>query len=351
MQALKDLSGTGGCIQFGPGEYKFTSRLDYTFPSSAPFSVSFYGAGQDATILYWASGSGIYYSLSSPRHTFHFSSLSFSTGGQGSSTAVYAQNSVLEGNFGQNSFDHVTFRGDDGTDAAPGFEYWGFGVYLSGVSNVNFDDDLFYGAGSGTVGTGISVNGVAATSGNKLGIVYNISNSGFYNLGVGFQYGPYVQGVQISNSNFTNGTTAIYSPPGQAGTLSELSITNSQFNTAGNQINIATPIDQIALSNNYIYVSPGNAGVLCTPCLGITAVGNNFTYSNSPKSNQNGIIIGTVLNNQPSVITGNTFQGQTTAIWLQSGSSGVNVLGNVYVSNTTNVTNNGTGNSVGVATP
>ncbi len=345
--ALAALGGNGGCIQFGAGKYRFDSPLPYTFPAGAPFSVSMFGVGQDATILYWPSGSGIVYNMSNARHSFHFSSLTFSTGGKGGTTAVFAQNSVQEGNFGQNDFDHVTFRGDDGGQGA---DYWGFGVYLSGVSNALFDGDLFYGEATGNLGTGLSVNGVASGV-NKYGIVYNISNTGFFNEGVGFQYGPYTQGVQISNTNFTNGNTGIYSPAGQAGVLSQLSVTNSQFNTSANQINLGTEIDQVSLTNNYFYVSAGNAGVLCTRCAGLTAVGNNFTYDNPAKSGQNGIIIGTVVNNQPSVISGNTFQGQTTAIWLQTASKNVNVLGNAYVNNVTNVTNSGTGNSVGIATP
>ncbi|MDV6331321.1 hypothetical protein [Asticcacaulis sp. 201] len=345
--ALAALGGNGGCIQFGAGKYRFDSPLPYTFPASAPFSVSMFGAGQDATILYWPSGSGIVYNMSNSRHSFHFSSLTFSTGGRGGTTAVFAQNSVQEGNFGQNDFSRVTFRGDDGGQAS---QYWGFGVYLSGVSNALFDGNLFYGEATGNLGVGLSVNGVAS-GGNKYGIVYNVSNTGFFNEGVGFQYGPYIQGVQISNTNFTNGNTGIYSPPGQAGVLSQLSVTNSQFNTSANQINLGTEIDQVSLSNNYFYVSAGNTGVLCTRCAGLTALGNNFTYDNPMKSGQNAIIIGTVVNNQPSVISGNTFQGQTTAIWLQTASTNVTVLGNAYVNNITNVTNNGTGNSIGVATP
>lgn len=339
--ALAALSGAGGCIQFGPGHYKFLSSVSFTYPSaSVPFNVSIYGASQEATILDWPSSNGLNFSLQSPRHTFNLVSLTIATGNTGSYTGFAANNSVQLGNFGQNNIDQVTFRGDDGNGLT---DFWYNSVNLAGVSNVRFDGDLFYGSGNGG-GNGIVLNGVASGSA-KYGIVFNIDNSGFFNQGIGLFYGSYIQGVQIANSNFTNGVTGIYSPSGAQGVLSELSVTNSQFNTSNNQINLNTPIDQVSVTNSLFYVQPSNSGILCQLCAGLSAVGNNFSYTGSAKSGQNGIVVGT--NSLPGAITGNTFMGLTTAVWLQAGASQVNVQSNAYLNNSTNVANSGTGNTIG----
>lgn len=358
--ALASLPASGGKIHFQAGKCYFSGAVTFNYPTTVPFSVSITGEGQDATRLYFATGGANFLTLNmaSPRHSFHVEELTFSCGIAGCGTALTVNNSQQEGNFAQNDLRKVTFSGEDG---GQGIQYWNNGFYEKAVSNINIDGCLFYGDSSDNKHTGINISGDPA-GGYKYTLVVNVTNSGFFNNRIGIALGDYWQGVQISNSNFTNGTNAIVqrAEVSHDAVLSQLSISNSQFNTHGNLIGLNSGIDQVSLSNNLFYVYANSTGVLCNVgCLGVTAVGNNFTHDGGIKNGQNGIVIDNTANHQPSVVSSNTFQGQVTAVWLKSGATNTTVSTNTYTDNIANVTNNGgiycpasnSGNCVGVATP
>jgi hypothetical protein len=83
------------------------------------------------------------------------------------------------------------------------------------------------------------------------------------------------------------------------------------------------------------------------------AVADQFTITANTfvplGTGQNGIVIGS--GGVGSIITGNVFRAGsanfTTGIWLQSGSSNVNVQSNSYQGATTATINNGTNNTLG----
>ena len=211
------------------------------------------------------------------------------------------------------------------------------------TSNVNFDGCLFQGYhASDHDGNGIGVLLQSSSAGD--GIVYNFNQCGFFYMGVGIQYGSYIQGVQVNLCNFTNGITGIYCPSGGTD-LAQLSVANSQFNTFGNDIELQSAIAQVSLVNNLMYVWQGNTGLYAPYAAGVIVVGNNFCNAGSPNTGQNGVIINN--NSFPSTITGNAFLRLTTGVWLQSGCSNVNVQSNDYVGCNNTVINSGSGNTVG----
>ena len=76
-------------------------------------------------------------------------------------------------------------------------------------------------------------------------------------------------------------------------------------------------------------------------------VGNELQGIGS--SNSNAIIIGTTVSGAPGVIAGNDIFGFGTggaAIWLQAASTLVNVFGNVFTANATNIVNSGASNVI-----
>jgi hypothetical protein len=101
-----------------------------------------------------------------------------------------------------------------------------------------------------------------------------------------------------------------------------------------------------------VYVPSTGAGIIITGSdpLGVAIQGNNFGYNpaNSSPGTGTAIIIGTGVND--GVISGNSFGSLAVGINLNSGTSGWNVLGNIYPSTGTPVSNSGS-NSIGVATP
>lgn len=323
--ALAGFGSTGGVLEFSPGKCRINSAITYAYPATTEnFAVSIKGAGSDVTALYFPNGVGVTLNMKLASQAFHVSDLTFSTGAAGVGAALSVTNAVQKGIFGQNDVRKVTFRGD-GSLA----NYRTYGVIETGVSNINFDGDLFYGLAGAGAGTGIRIQGDAGGA-DKDSLVFNISNSGFYELATGLSLGDYWQGVQIVNSNFTNTQHGVVQQAGAVGILAELSISNSQFAGTSDLIDLNSDVDQVALSNNLFYVAPSSVGVYCRKCAGLSAVGNNFTYNDAPRSGQNGIVIENSATGSISTIVGNTFFGLTTGAWLQSTSSGVNMASNAF---------------------
>jgi len=345
--ALASLTGTGGVIYFPPGKYYFSSAISYTFPTTDPWSVKIAGAGADVSILQWGATNGLTFNASNPHHTVHVEDLTFCTTAANQGTAITINQSHQLGAIEQNDVVRCTFRADsfitDGYSSGP---YWTNGIVISGLSNVNVEGCVFFGYttnGEDGYGNGISLVGVPSGT-NKYGIVYNISSCGFYFLGIGINYGTYIQGLQITLCNFTGGVTAIYAPASETG-LDQLSISNSQFNTYGNTIWLKTAIGQVSIMNNLIYVPVNQSGLFAESEAGVIAIGNFFVNIGAQHTGQNAIVLGP--GSAPSMITGNAFLYMGTAITLLSGCQNVNIQSNAYYGNTHNVTNNGSNNTIG----
>jgi hypothetical protein len=250
-------------------------------------------------------------------------------------------NSMLEGVVMQNDFERLTFKGSDGGSSS---YYWGIALRINGPSFVNYLGLLIYGS-SGALGAGVDISGNGAIN-PYFSIVHNFSMCGFFKLGIGIVYGDYIQGVSISQCNFTNGITGVYIPPSITG-AAQLAITGSQFNTTANQISINSPIASIILSNNLIYVPNNNTGLYINSTGAQHSIVNNiFTGPLATPVGSTGIYVG--ASNEGAVVIGNVFFQLATGVNL-TGTSSWNVQGNSYTRVTTRVSNIGT-NSVGVVT-
>ena len=356
--ALQTLPPNGGKLHFQAGKCLIASSIEFAYPHSQPFSLTIEGDGQDVTRLYTPTQGIDLLSLSMAnyRHSFHVSKLSFSCGVSRCGAALIVNQSQQEGPFAQNDLREVTFAGEDGGQKD---DYWTFGFVEHGVSGINIEGCQFYGDRGNMHHTAVSIGGVNSGA-NKYSLAVNIANTSFFNNLVGVSLGSFWQGVQISNSNFVNGTNAILQVPNAQGVLSELSISNSNLNTYGNLVLLLSGVDQVALSNDLLYIDRNTTGLNCTTrCLGVSVVGNNFTYAEARQQGNVGIHIDDTANQQPSVITGNTFQGLAAAISLGHLARFVTAATNSYSGNTYNVIStggsacpaSGYGNCVGRDTP
>jgi hypothetical protein len=341
--AFAALPANGGCISFPGGRYVFPTAVTLTYPASGIYSLTLVGAGSDNTTLYFAASNGISINASNAQQTVHVREMTFTTGSAGGYTGLTVSNATPLGTILTSDVVRTTFRGDDGGAAA---DYWNAGVSIVAQSNVNFDSDMFYGPANGQSGAGIELAGKPGV-GNQYGIVYNIAKCGFFWVGNGIEIVTYIQGISVTQSNFTNGLTGIWAKPGGVG-LDELAITGgNQFNTTGNQIAIQQPTSALIVTGNLIFVSSGNSGIYLDSTGSEDIIANNSIAYNAPsKGTSFGIYVGQSIPN--SVVTGNVFSGLTDGVDLV-GTSGWNVQSNIYSGVTTPVANIGS-NSVGVAT-
>jgi hypothetical protein len=234
-------------------------------------------------------------------------------------------------------FFRVNFTGDPTVSGS----YWNVGLAVYGLSNVSYVSCVFYGSG-GNNGIGLAVAGSASST--YYSIIHNLSMCSFYSLGIGFYYGTYIQGVTISQCNFTNGETAVYLPASDQGE-SQLAISNCQIEGTANQVIVAQNLSAFYFTGNLVFVPQNCIGVSFQAQVGGTTLTGNSFYGST---NTTGISITSGSIGDSGVIVGNVF-GTATGVYIGTSVSGWNVQANLYTG-TTKVNNLGTGNSIGVAT-
>lgn len=335
------------CVYFPPGKFKFASPVTYTMVNSIE-SLTITGAGADQTELTWGATNGLTINYIGSFNTVHIRDLTVSTSGIGAGTAIYLhQNATNLPNpalTALSDITNVTIRGADGYVQT---DYWATGVNVYGVSNINFVGMQVWGpscggCGSGftTVGMGVNVSGTSTL----FPVVFNFSGCYFGWIGSGIQYGAYVQGMTVTQTNFIGGSYGIVVPSGLiATTLDQLAVSNSQFNVGNAGIYEQTYVANSQFNGNLFLVASNSQGISLAQSCMYSITGNSFNLYSA--TNLNGIVIaGSACGG---VISGNTFSQMTTAVFLQSTSTGANVQSNFYLSNGTNVVNSGTGNTVG----
>lgn len=339
-------SSTGACVYFPPGTYAFASSAAYTF-ANASASLTIRGDGPDISVLQWASGGGIDVNYIGNGNSVHIRNVTLATGTTNTGSAIFL-NILTSTNNPQpaalSDISSVSIRGSDGYAKT---NYWQNGIAISGVSDVNFINDNIVGQGTSpyaTNGNGILISG----SSSQIPVQYNVIGSVINYVGIGLNYGTYTQGVSVANTNFVGDNYGISASSGETA-LDQLSVTGSQFNCGTTDINLATKVPGLSIQGNFFLMPNSAFGISLTGTPGqYSIVSNSF----NPTSGSPTGVVGINISNSagPGIISGNSFASLNTAIALQSTSTLVNVQANVYQSNTTNVFNSGTGNSVGVAT-
>lgn len=334
------------CLYFPAGTYLFNSAISLQAGSSsdAAASLTVMGDGADLTRIKMASAiNGVNVSLNDCTQSFHLRDFSVLAGNKSTTTVginVAQSGTCTLPNPAQNDISGVTVRGTDGYNAAFRF---GTGIGIVSASNVNFQNVAVIGstdgAAYGSAGTCLSIVG----SSSLLPVQFNLVASQFNDCGTGLLYGAYVQGVQITASNFVGNGTAISLPSANVGN-DQLAISASQFNSGTRNIFLQSNIDGVALSGNTFYTSGTASASVDIPGVQYAITGNAFIQLTGTPST--GISIG-AYSLDTGTITGNTFSGFNTAVFLQTGSQHANVQSNAYANTSTNVNNSGTSNTVG----
>ena len=335
------------CVFLPPGTYAFSALYHYTLPSNNA-SITIVGSGADVTTLTWAAGGGMQITFPTGNNSAHIRNLTFTTGTTNTGNGL-AFNQVSASSdpaaAALSDVTGVTFRGSDGY---LGTNYWAYGTFITGVSNVNFVNDAWYGPSGTPPVNGIGLYIVGSSS--VVPVQFNIYGGVFNNLSAGIIYGDYVQGITVTASNFVYCNNGILVPSGLHANLYQLSVVNSQFGSYASDISILTWVPYTTIIGNVFNVSNNAAGVFMAQSYDFIISGNVFITTQASPTNVQAVSI-TASNGIGGLITNNTFNNFKNsggyAVLLGASTSGINVQSNFYVNNATNVSNSGTGNTVG----
>ena len=350
--AVASTNGRNICIYFPAGNYRFTAPLQVSLTSTnATASVTIQGDGSETTQLRFEPDiTGINITLNAQWQSFHVKDLSVLAGNKSTVThgiAVNNNSGIL--NSAQSHISHVTVRGADGYNQS--FR-WARGVGLYRVSNVNVSDTTIVGSSDGAAYASTGACLIAEGTQAVLPVQINVVSSQLNYCQYGIYYGNYLQGVQVTATNFVGNSFGLYLPSGQVGN-DQLSISASQFNNSVSDIYTASLIDGVTITGNVLYggAVSGTIPVNLNHTDQFSIVGNTFINLGPNGPNQNAIVINDYVASS-GVITGNVFKnGFVTAIWLTPSSQRVNVQSNSYFGQPNTVINQGTNNTIGGGTP
>ena len=345
------------CVYFPAGKYRFASAVTYTFPGN-PQALTIEGDGIDQTELTWPNAvtTALTINLIGQSNAIHVHDLAMTSGQAGGDTALAVNQTITcptvcaSGSGVQSTFRNLVFRGDDGymeqTHHTPA-HFWGTGIGLSNVSFTIFDNIYVNGQfnthggpfADASSGTGVFLHGTSST---VIPVVFNFTNCNFQGLGNGIAIGPYIQGVSVSQSNFTgndSGIGALASSPG----LDQLAVVASQFANMTDLALASTFLDVMVLNNLFLGVAAPLAGTKVSiltgnPTDNLVIQGNSFRGAGSSVAN-NAIILnnGSTPDLAPAIVSGNVFLNWQTAVILGSGVRNAVVSVNQYNGNATNI--------------
>jgi hypothetical protein len=267
--------------------------------------------------------------------------LTIATGAPGVAIGLTLKNATPEESPGYNSQSDVTnvvFRGFDGYPPTATIDYWGTALNLTNVSNINITNDQFQGpfglGGYSTSGIGVAFSGLPSSM-TYAGVI-NVLNSSFNLLNVGMLYGSYIQGVTVSQSNFTGCEYGIASNSSETGVLSELQVTNSQFNCRLG-IALSAGIDGVGIANNLVLVPDGGIGIdLSGTSIGLSITGNTFDGIGAGAVGINAMASNAlnIVGNQFSNFTGRGY-----GLVVGAPVANVSVQSNIFTKNKNNILN------------
>jgi hypothetical protein len=346
QSALNVAIATNGVMFVPPGKYKCLSAISATMPS-ATASVSIFGSGAEGTQLIWPTGGGLAINYIGPFNSSHVRDIAFLCGVAGTDTQrglVLNQTGTIA-NPALTALSDVTncvFRGSDGYGQA---FYWQSALYIQSVSNVNIANCSYCGANTPTTaGIGVALIGTPTT----IGVIYNLLGCTFTDLALGLDYLSNIQGVTVSQSNFTGPLTGIQvlSP---ATNCNELVVSGSQFACDGPGILTQAFIPNVLISGNtfFVGVTASDTGIELGNAGNFAITGNIFGAPNATFITSNrGVSIDSTNASLPGVISGNVFQTMSVGINLGASSSFVSVQGNTFIGGIININNLGTNNYV-----
>lgn len=337
--ALAYCAANGKTLFVPAGTYLCNSQLSATGP------IQMEGEGVNKTTFLFPTNQGMLFTIPDQWHSVHlrdFTVLGSLNNGTGNAAIKLVSAQAIIANAADTQVSDIVNVNVFGTDGPSNFDYWACCIEIQYTSNVNLLNVML--TGSNTFqGTGVWVHGDV----NRPPNVFNFTCLTCNYLNVGVQYGDYVQGVTVQQSNFLGCNFGISTIAGLH-ILVQLAVNCSQFNCFNTAISLATEIPDLLINGN-LFLIPGPA---TGTAIGVNLIrghrgsitGNSFTGYNTT-TNADGIVVGTSA--APLAIGLNSFNALNFGVILQAASANNNVQSNIYSSVGTAVSNSGTGNTVG----
>jgi hypothetical protein len=250
----------------------------------------------------------------------------------------YARNTEL---------DRITFKGTDGWSTAKHFKT---ALKTMRVSNVFVDRCAVYGPGTGigdANGRGTMLD-FQSDAGNYA-VKYSVKRSKFFQFGEAIRLGNYVQELVVDDTEIVGGGIGVMVPSGQ--------LANDGIAVNGSHINArlyGMLVEAVGAANlaigagTYFILNAKDAtGVSYAGELG-RIVGAGFARTTGAVDGQ--VAVRLASGAKDNIVSSNSITNMATGVSLNAGSERNTVQGNKYRSVTTPYIDNGTGNSVGVAT-
>ena len=362
--SLMSAMSSSGCVYFPAGDYYFSAPASVTIPSYKNLKIV--GDGTSTTKLDFASGSsGLL--VSQTNNTAIVTANNFSITARGTSLSTIGFKISLTSNTGSvggsalsSNITNIEIRGNDGAGSA---YFFGTGFQAFGSRYINLINVHVFGGGtcslfgtSGSYGCWVNNNATGFNFGGTstfVAVQFNLVNCAADFFTYPIYVADYTEGVILTNFATLSSIYAIFQPSGNTHILDQMTVVGGNFNTIYG-INLQSKNINSQFIGNTFLIAPTNsyatnpfgAVIYCVLC---TVTGNSFqSISGAPSSNA-GIVF--LSSSQSNVITGNTFWTLSNAVAYQASANNNIQATNVFSGNTTNTSNAGTGNSIGVAVP
>lgn len=344
--ALRNALCTSGLTNFSipPGTYKFASAISCTLSATGVQSYKISGAGSDVSNLEYdgSTGTALTLTCGTTYTAFHFRDFTIQTNQAGGATGLAI--SCLAANSDEyvpfNDITNVSFRGADGYAQT---DYWTTGYSLTDTTQWNLTT-YCTGAGHGSGYAGASNSGtcaaLAGASASLNGVVFNFIGSTFNLVSAGISYGSDIQGVTVSQSNFTGCYLGVLVPSGGA-SQDELTIENgNQFNCAGAGVQDNSGINALIATGNLLIVPSGAIGFDLEKYYNFTIADNHFNAVTNAAGT--GVKVNVAIGGTNSIVDRNILVGLGTGITITSSATTPITLGrgNRWASVTTPIVNN-----------
>lgn len=290
---------TGGVVYFPAGVYLHNSCITATIPAGV--SVTLQGQGSDATIIKSASGvDGMCLTLATMASSFHIRDMTVEAAGTATGTKGISATLTATTNPAAAALNDITNVTVRGANAYANSQFFDTGVYINGVSNINYVGLVVEGNASKTAAACVRIVGTSSI----ISVVHNFVGATMNYCNTGLWADIYTQGITVSQSNFTGDQYGVYEPAGTGTT--QLTVTNSQFNCTLYGVYNHGGVRVTVANNLFILMTVGAQGVDTLGSSGFIETGNTFQGNNSSgtfgdhfEGNVTGVVSGNYYNSVP----------------------------------------------------
>ena len=334
QNAFTAAAGSGGEVDFPCGVFKISQAITFTVPAGKHVTIR--GGGADCTEVWFSGGAyGLTVNYVDGFGTISEEGLTWTTDQAGGSTANQLTNThTIDGTnglAGATNFYDVNYRGHDAYSGGTPTAYWGNGLSVNNVSNIN----VFGGECTGPKAAPAGICYSAVGTGTSQAVVWNFFGTTMYFCNTGFFYGDYVEGVTLHAFNATGCAYGVKTTANNVALIDQLAVVNSQFNATVCGVCINQTLANAVQISNSLFIMNANSTAIKSQGSLNTIIGNMITSGST--TGTTGISLSSNgTSGAGTLIENNTITGFATGVSVAAGVSPQAVVrNNTLSSNTT----------------